>query len=172
MLILNVRAKIWDFFNVRTQKWVLPKCHWNAILILFEYINLVKFSKNLQNFIKRRLRQRFGRFAPEHPKILQCNPPRAEILQSKPPLRGSETPLYLVLGRQKGLGRGLMHPWSVPFWTSKNENSKVSNWRGWGLKSFSHKGRIDCKISARGVRLQGFRIFGREAPETAPKAPF
>ena len=23
-----------------------------------------------------------------------------------------------------------------------------------------------------GVRLQGFRIFGREAPETAPKAPF
>ena len=23
-----------------------------------------------------------------------------------------------------------------------------------------------------GFRLQGFRIFGREAPETAPKAPF
>ena len=50
--------------------------------------------------------------APEKPKTLQPNPPpRAEILQSKPPLGGSETPLYLVLGRQEGLGRGLVHPW-------------------------------------------------------------
>ena len=30
------------------------------------YINLVKFSKNLQNFLKRRLRRRLGHFAPEN----------------------------------------------------------------------------------------------------------
>ena len=38
-------------------------------------------------------------------------PDRTQRLQSKPRLRGSETPLYLVLGRQKGLGRSLVHPW-------------------------------------------------------------
>ena len=58
MLILNVRAKIWDFFNVQTQKWVRPKRHWNAILVLFEYINLVKCSKKILNFVKWRLRRR------------------------------------------------------------------------------------------------------------------
>ena len=46
----------------------------------------------------------------ENPAI---EPPRAEILQSNPPPPGgAETPLYLGLGRQKGLGRGLVHPWS------------------------------------------------------------
>ena len=115
MLIFDVREKIWDFLNVRTQKWVRPKCHWNAILVLFEYINLVKFSKNLQNFLKRRLRRRLGRFAPENPKTLQSKPPPLgpKSCNRNPPLGGSETPLYLVLGRQEGLGRGLMHPWSI-----------------------------------------------------------
>ena len=31
------------------------------------------------------------------------------------PLRESETPLYLVLGRQKGLGRCLMHSWPYKY---------------------------------------------------------
>ena len=81
--------------------------------MLFEYINLVKFSKNLQNFLKRRLRRRLGRFAPENPKTLQSKPPpsgRNPAIEP-PPLRGAETPLYLVLGRQEGLGPGLVHPW-------------------------------------------------------------
>ena len=102
MLIFDVRAKIWDFFNIRTQKWVRPKCHWNAILLLFEYINFVKFSKNLQHFLKRR-------YAPENPKTLQSTP-RGPKSCNPTPLRGSKTPLYLMLGRQKGLGRGLVHP--------------------------------------------------------------
>ena len=45
MLIFNVRAKIWDFLNVWTQKLVRQKCPWNGTLVLFEYINLVKSSK-------------------------------------------------------------------------------------------------------------------------------
>ena len=112
MLIFGVRAKIWDFFDVRTQKWVRPKCHWIAIYALFEYINLVKFSKNPQNFLKRRLQCRFGRFAPENLKTLQSNPHSGRNPAIETPLRGSEIPLYLVHGRQKGLGRGLMHPCS------------------------------------------------------------
>ena len=80
MSIFGVRAKIWDFLNVRAQKWVRPKCYWNAILQLFEYINLVKFSKNLQNFLKWRLRCRLGCFAPENPETLQSNPPPQGVL--------------------------------------------------------------------------------------------
>ena len=57
MKVFDVRVKISDFFNVRTQKWVRPKCPWNAILVFFEYTNLVKFLKNLQNFLKRMLRR-------------------------------------------------------------------------------------------------------------------
>ena len=37
------------------------------------------------------------------------------------PLGGSETPLYLVLGRQKGLGRGLVHP-------CFKEETKIEKW--------------------------------------------
>ena len=52
MLIFDVRPKIWDFFNVRTQKWVRPKCHGNTILVLFNYINLVKVFKKSSKFSK------------------------------------------------------------------------------------------------------------------------
>ena len=55
---------------------------------------------------------KFSKMAPSHPKIQKpcyrlplglksCNRPR--------PLKGVKTPLYLVLGRSKGLGRGFMH---------------------------------------------------------------
>ena len=81
--------KNWDFFSIRTQKWVRPKCHWNEILVLFEYINLVNFLKNHQNF----------------------------------PIYLLYSSLYLVLGRQKGLGRGLMHPWlEASSWYWKHEH--------------------------------------------------
>ena len=48
-------------------------------------------------------------FAPENPKTLQSKPSRAKTLQSNP-LRRVETPLYLVLGPTKRLGRDLVHP--------------------------------------------------------------
>ena len=53
---------------------------------------MVKFLKNLQNFLKRRLRRRFGRFAPENPKTLQSKPPLGpKSCNRNPPLGGSET---------------------------------------------------------------------------------
>ena len=94
MWIVDVRAKIWDFSNVRTQKWVRPKCPWNVISLLFMYFNLVKFSKNLQNFLKRRLRRRFGRFAPENPETLQSKPPLGpKSCNRNPPPRGVRDPI-------------------------------------------------------------------------------
>ena len=66
---------------------------------------------------------KFSKTAPSAPFLVLCarkyenpaiGPPlRVEILQSIPP-SGVQNPLYLVLGRQKKLGRGLMHPWSQP----------------------------------------------------------
>ena len=109
MLICNVREKIWDFLNVRTQKGVRPKCLWNAILVLFEHFNLAKFSKNLRNFLP--------------------PPPRSDILPTTP-LRMVKTPLYLVLGRWKGLGRGLMHPCLQPLFHIFGE---------WALCGYSQK---------------------------------
>ena len=130
MWIVDVRAKIWDFSNVRTQKWVRPKCPWNVISLLFMYFNLVKFSKNLQNFLKRRPRRRFGRFTPENLKPLQSNPPpsgRNPAIET--PLGGSETPLYLVLtpkpyfmcfnAFQSKMNLGGPWPQGGPFWVSK-----------------------------------------------------
>ena len=78
ILIFNLRQKIWDFSNVWTQKWVRPKCHCNAILVLFEYVNLVKISKNLQKILKRRFRRRFERFAPENWKPCNRPPPSGQ----------------------------------------------------------------------------------------------
>ena len=87
------------------------KCNFRV----FRYIHLVKFLKNLQNFLKRRLWLPFGRFAPENSKTLQSkSPPLGRNPAINPPLRGVEPPLYLVLGRSKGLIRGLMHPYSRP----------------------------------------------------------
>ena len=116
-------GEILRFLSVRKQKWVRMKSHWNAILVVIEFI-VAKFSKNLQIFLTRRLRLRFRRFTLENPKTLQSNPPnnftqphlwssppRPEILQSTPPLWGVETPLYPVPGRWAGLVRGLVHPW-------------------------------------------------------------
>ena len=113
MLILNVRAKMWDFFNVRTQKWVRPKCHWNVIFVLSKYMNLVKFSINLQNLLKRRLRCRFGRFAPENPKTLQSNPPpSARNPAIDPPTpQGVRDPIISSAWTSGRARMGLMHPW-------------------------------------------------------------
>ena len=112
MLILNVGSKILDFLNVRTQKWVRQNCPWNVIIVLFMYINLVEFSKNIENFLKRCLRRHFECFAPENPKTLQSTPPpSAQNATIEIPLRGGvETPLYLVFGGWKMLRRGLVHP--------------------------------------------------------------
>ena len=57
------------------------------------YFNLVKFSKNLQNFLKRRLRRRFGRFAPENPKTLQSNPPSGRNPAIETPPQGVRDPI-------------------------------------------------------------------------------
>ena len=54
------------------------------------YFNLVKFSKNLQNFLKWRLQRRFGRFAPENPKTLQSTPPSGRNPAIETPLGGRD----------------------------------------------------------------------------------
>ena len=91
MWIFDVRVKI--FSSVLTQKWVRLKCPWNVISLLFMYNNLVKFSKNLQNFQKRRLRRRFGRFAPENPKTLQSKPPSGRNPAIETPPQGVRDPI-------------------------------------------------------------------------------
>ena len=73
------------------------KCNFSA----FEYIDLVKFSKNLKENLKRRLRRRFGRFKPENLKTLQSNPPRREILQSNPP-QGVRDPIISSASSKHG----------------------------------------------------------------------
>ena len=78
-------------------KRVRPKCPLNAILVLFGYINRVKFSKSPQNFVNRLLRRRLGRFTPENSKAQQSKPPRPKSLQLNLSPQGVETPLYLVL---------------------------------------------------------------------------
>ena len=80
-----------------------------CILIVSLCNDLVKFLKNLQNFLKRCLRRRFGRFSPENPKTLHLKPTSAKNAAIEPP-QGGEPSLYLVLGRSKGLWRCLMHP--------------------------------------------------------------
>ena len=88
MLILNVRAEIWDFLNVRTQKWVRMKWHQNAISVLFlvhwfgEILeNSSKFSKTAPSAPFRALRSQKS----ETPAI---NFPRAKFLQSNAPSQG------------------------------------------------------------------------------------
>ena len=50
------------------------------------YINLVRFSKNLQNFLKRRF---FGRVPPENPILCNRSPPLAQNPAIEtPPQRG------------------------------------------------------------------------------------
>ena len=77
----------------KAQKWIRPNCPWNVISLLFMYFNLVKFSKNLQNFLKRRLRRRFGRFAPENPETLQSKPPLEPKSCNRTPPRGVRDPI-------------------------------------------------------------------------------
>ena len=88
-----------------------------------------------------------GASRPKIRKLCNRTPPRAEILQSTPPpLRGSETPLYLVLGRQKGLGRGLMHPWFIRIETKITSPCQKCAWETLPLekKSAPQKKKLIC----------------------------
>ena len=77
-----------------------------------EYIHLVKFSKKPSKFSKRVLSAPFRAFCARKSENLAIEPlpsaqnPAIDTL----PSGGIKTPLYLVLGGSKGLGRGLMHP--------------------------------------------------------------
>ena len=103
MLILKVWEEIWDFLNGRTQKCVHPKWPWNAILVLFWYIDSVKFLKNLQNFLKRCLRFRVESFALETRK--PCDrPPFLKSCNRTSPSVGSKPHYILWLDVQKGSG--------------------------------------------------------------------
>ena len=98
------------FFERLDTTCVRPKCSWNAVLVLFGYINLVIFRKS-SKFSKWSFRHRFGCFAPKKPKNLQSNPPPlAQNPAIDPSPSWGKIPLYQVFQRSKGLGRGLMHP--------------------------------------------------------------
>ena len=77
----------------------------------FNYINLVKFSNNLQNSQKRRRRRRFGQFAPKNPKTLQSKSSSAQNPAIEPPSGGrGRNPIISSAWTLDGLGRGLVHP--------------------------------------------------------------
>ena len=117
-LSIFFHRKSYVTFIARTIFYLQMNLHDMYIEITFltkRFVASNTFFCNFQDFLKRRLRRRFGRFAPENPKTCNRNPPSSRNLAIEPPHGGSETPLFLVLGRQEELGRGLMHPWLLVF---------------------------------------------------------